>query len=877
MNVTDIQKRIQELFAAEPEAAGAGADLGRVVVWYDPAGEFADVPAQLELPGVEVLVEEPNRLFELKRRLNEDLAGRRVLLYRQRPEGELADNWLADVEAFATPFKADLDSLLMADVGARDTLDMRRVVHGMQRWLKKKSNAARVRKLMPQGIARPAQLRLAVMASVLGKDVPAEPAEVLAAYLARACAEEPGEPSGVRAELESAGVWEPLGNLAQAFCAYAGTELDARQLAEHVLAYALAAGVSAPARAGLERVRVGLAAADERHLGACAEVAHAWARRDKDALYDRVRAFEEARGVPAALASMGAAACADADALPCVDEVVISELLASAQAVGFDPAQAMGLAGRRRPLAWSENAAAYYNAACALAQMRRFEQQEVGGFARESAGEVWAAYTGSWYAMDTFYRQFCRAATYAVYHSLPAVDDDLRRAQTYADGLYAGFVAGLSRAWEEAAGSELAAQGYASGPERQELFYMDEVAPLAKKGRAFVVVSDALRYEVGVELAGELERRTRGKVEVSSAQAAFPSVTECGMAALLPHASLRAEVSDDGLAVAADGMPTAGTEARQACLRRASEASVAVQASDFMQRMGKAERLALTKDASVVYVYHNRIDATGEDRNTESDVFGACEQAVSELANIVETICRDCRCSNVLITADHGFLYTAAEARECDKVASSQVAGDVLLARRRFVLARPGATSEDLLPVSLRPLGGAQAGFAPHGALRVKVRGALAHYAHGGASLQELCVPVLRFKNLRRNASGYVETHPSELELVTCGAVTGNDFKRVFFQKEPVGGKVEAATYRVELVDAAGAPVSEPATLAADRTSAERADREIRVGMRMRSGVATKSTQTYYLQVTNTSTNEVALRVETCVDIAFQDDFDLDF
>ena len=391
-----------------------------------------------------------------------------------------------------------------------------------------------------------------------------------------------------------------------------------------------------------------------------------------------------------------------------------------------------------------------------------------------------------------------------------------------------------------------------------------------------MVVSDALRYEVGVQLAGALEQGTRGKVEVSSAQAVFPSVTECGMAALLPHGSLRAEASEEALVVTADGMPTAGTEARQACLRRTHEASVAVQANDFM-RMSRDERRALAAEADVVYVYHNRIDAAGEDRDTESGVFEACEQAVDELRSLVETTCRECGCSNVLITADHGFLYTAAEPRECDKVTSSQVEGDVLRARRRYVLAREGAASADLLPVSLRPLGGAYAGFAPHGALRVKVRGSLAHYAHGGASLQELCVPVLRFKNLRRNANGYVETRPSELELVSGGAVSGNAFGRTFFQKEPVGGKVEAATYRVELVDAAGTPVSEPATLVADRTSSERADRQIRMGMRMRPGAQTSGEQTYYLQVTNVATNEVALRAETRVDIAFQDDFDLDF
>ena len=116
MNVQDIQSRIAALFEDDPDQVAS--ELPKVVVWYDPAGEFAEDVAGLDLPGVEVLQEEENRLFALKRRLNELAPRSKVLLYRQRSEGDLRNNWLADVEMYATPFKADFVSMLMADIAA---------------------------------------------------------------------------------------------------------------------------------------------------------------------------------------------------------------------------------------------------------------------------------------------------------------------------------------------------------------------------------------------------------------------------------------------------------------------------------------------------------------------------------------------------------------------------------------------------------------------------------------------------------------------------------------------------------------------------------------------------------------------------------------
>ncbi|MFD1425543.1 PglZ domain-containing protein [Kroppenstedtia sanguinis] len=62
------------------------------------------------------------------------------------------------------------------------------------------------------------------------------------------------------------------------------------------------------------------------------------------------------------------------------------------------------------------------------------------------------------------------------------------------------------------------------------------MTPLLEKTaeRIFVIISDALRYEAGVELFDKLRRRLNAEVTLEPMQATLPSYTQLGMAALLP-------------------------------------------------------------------------------------------------------------------------------------------------------------------------------------------------------------------------------------------------------------------------------------------------------------------------------------------------------
>ena len=176
--------------------------------------------------------------------------------------------------------------------------------------------------------------------------------------------------------------------------------------------------------------------------------------------------------------------------------------------------------------------------------------------------------------------------------------------------------------------------------------------------RTVVIISDALRYEAGIELADHLRSLGRGAVAVNPWYTMLPSITALGMAALLPHRELTINVQGkDQVIVEADGQSTSGIDARRAIL--ADEDAVAFKYAELAKDNVKAMRTRF-KGASAVYVYHNVIDATGDHAASEDRTPEAVEQALEELSGLVSKLI-SADVTRILVTADHGFLFQYSE------------------------------------------------------------------------------------------------------------------------------------------------------------------------------------------------------------------------
>ena len=435
------------------------------------------------------------------------------------------------------------------------------------------------------------------------------------------------------------------------------------------------------------------------------------------------------------------------------------------------------------------------------------------------------------------------------------------------------FLEELGANWSDAIADQLREHGRILDLPLQTDFYRHKVAP--SDARVYVIISDALRYEVAAELAEVLRRETQSKVEISTMQGIFPTVTKFGMAALLPHKELSVELKSDKLSVFADGESTEAGN-RDKLLKSAKSKSIALRYKDIIS-MKRAERGELVRGMDVVYIYHDTIDEAGHGENS---VFGACVEAIDEIKNMARIITGELSGTHILVTSDHGFLYTFNPLREDDKVDKNTPGDQDVEVARRYAIMRKGAAPEYLLPVKFLGGGTEDDAFAPRGSIRIKMKGGGLNFVHGGISLQEMVVPLIDYRFLRNESKEYkknkakYDVTPVTIRLLSASRKISNMiFSLTFYQKEAVQANFRAAIYQLYFTYSAGKQVSDVPRIIADKTEDNADERKFRVGFNLKS-LKYDSTETYYLVIADEDGLPIS-REEFQIDIAFAvDEFD---
>ena len=93
----------------------------------------------------------------------------------------------------------------------------------------------------------------------------------------------------------------------------------------------------------------------------------------------------------------------------------------------------------------------------------------------------------------------------------------------------------------------------------------------------------------------------------------------------------------------------------------------------------------------ITYIYHNQIDARGDNPKTENEVFVACEEAVNEIYRLIKNL-TSANKKNFIVTADHGFLYRRNKLSESDKIGAMTDKAEIR--GRRYVLSSESIASE---------------------------------------------------------------------------------------------------------------------------------------------------------------------------------------
>jgi hypothetical protein len=461
--------------------------------------------------------------------------------------------------------------------------------------------------------------------------------------------------------------------------------------------------------------------------------------------------------------------------------LVVAGDIRAARAVIEKRKQSIWSRDPQRSPAWTalERAAAVVEAAAAVS----------GGLTgKKNLADLTNAYTeGGWSDLDRASRLFETALTACTDDDViaPVVDLCRRRYREVVTALQDSFLALVQ------------AEGWPpDGAPRQTRIFDAHVAPLleGREKTAFFMV-DSLRYEMGRDL-GEALART-GEVHVGWAAAVVPTVTSCGMAALMPGADgmLRLVEKDGGL-VPALGTRLLKTSADRMKLLADSygDRFVEITLDDLLGSPKKAA--ANLKKAELFVVRTQDPDAVAENlgawraRRYLSDVIGDIAAAVRWVVS--QGVDR------VVISADHGHMMLP-----------EIPAGDV-------VQAPPGGWLENKRRCRLGSGLSASAGTVILKAGHVGVQGDVEEvclpigfrvffegegYFHGGLSLQEAVVPVimLRAEGGKLNAAGKPEIDIRYRSDKFTSRVIGLKFH---LQSDMFG---TSARVRVEAYDGSGA------------------------------------------------------------------------
>lgn len=390
------------------------------------------------------------------------------------------------------------------------------------------------------------------------------------------------------------------------------------------------------------------------------------------------------------------------------------------------------------------------------------------------------------------------------------------------------------------------------------------------KERTVVIISDAMRYEVGQELFKRMLDDPKCTAKMEAQLSVLPSYTRLGMAALLPHKSM---TMTDDFRVLVDDVLCNDLSGRQTVLQKHQANGVCVQFDDI-KGLKKNDLRDIFTGMQVVYVYHNQIDARGDKATTEDEVFVACQEAIAEIMDLIRKISTNANTYRFIITSDHGFIYKRDKLSESDKIGA--INDKKAFINRRFIVAQEAVVDEGVQSLSMGLIldndDTKQVSF-PVSSNVFKVAGGGQNFVHGGSSPQEMLVPVLDIKMER----GHMETRPAQIALVSIVQKITNLITTMdFIQTDAVSDTVKKTTYKMYFVSEDNEKISNENIYIADSRDADPQKRIFRMRFTFKNKKYDKNKQ-YYLVVYDDATGIEAFRHPVIMDLAFSDDFGFNF
>lgn len=787
----------------------------RIVFWYDAARDLRAAFDAVDLPGV-IKLEIANNEFGLKYRMLRQDPKARFLLYKDGPEPLPPENWLLDVQLASAVFRADQAAIWMADLGIPAKYEAAVRDHTEFYRSGKRLEALRVmeRERPSQSANDVRRKMLAVCAGVDG-----DLDTVIEALLAELAEDREDALRLINRVRLGKFFWKEV----SARYGYTVSEPDFQDFAITLFSSAWACAMGEAGKLNADATLM------FRRWSASRRWGEAFEKLSGD--------YQDVLKIRDDLASRDFRKLIPHDHFEEVDRRIIVAMVDGLAQQSLAATDVLKWVRDRRQSHWYSRYADVYQA---IGYATEFQQTlAAADLIMTSVSDGVRRYSASWFRLDQLYRKF-------IYHMQKSGQSGLLSAlyEAVENRYTTNFVLKLNDAWQDQV-SHLT-DWMIPGFPRQMDFYRQQVAAFRRKDqKVVVIISDALRYEVAEETLREIRKLNRFDAELQPMIGVLPSYTQLGMAALLPHEQLA--IRDDSDLVMLDGESTVGAAAREKALAagRPGDRVKVLAAKDFMT-LGTIEGKDLFRDHDVLYLYHNQIDAIGDKLATEENVPSATEAAIEDLVKLVRKL-TSANFSNILITADHGFLWQH-KALEESGFALSEPEGDIVSRNRRFVIGRGLSNNGGMKKFTAAQLGlnGDQDILIPNSINRLRVKGSGSRFVHGGASLQEIVLPILRVGKQRKEDVGQVSVQiiPPARAQITTGQI-----QITFYQAEPVTDKQQPRQVHAGIFADDGTLISDEAELEFDFTSENPRERELSRSFLLSKAADVYNNQTVFLKL----------------------------
>lgn len=448
--------------------------------------------------------------------------------------------------------------------------------------------------------------------------------------------------------------------------------------------------------------------------------------------------------------------------------------------------------------------------------------KKIGTYILNSPTDYIYNYVGTWHRIDMDYRKaILLVRDLQLHDGIQGINLD--KIKSGINKIYNDFLKNLNREWLKCL-SQVDSKKLIAELSWQYKFFEKELKN--REVKTVVIISDGFRFEAGSELLGVLHKDPKNIAELRYATTSLPSVTAVGMSNLLPAKDR--VWNEKGILLDKENVDLIQT--REASLNKYDSDSRAINYTDIKDLSHEEKRKLFT--SGLVYIYQNIIDAIGDKRTTETEVFGEVEKAIKELASFIKQLHTSYNVTRVIVTADHGFLYTDEMLEEVDKETIDSK--EIVDKSTRYAVVKSKINNKHGYSFPMKLFSGFDNNFyviIPEAVNRYKHPGSGLRYVHGGASLQEMIIPVLDSRMKRKEIGLKVSPVIVDKEL----KVVSNICKFTISQDKPVSEKEKERVVIIGLYDE-NEPISELQSIVMNKVSGRPSERVFNIQLNLTAG-----------------------------------------